>query len=99
MTSYLIKVCAAFQRGDDALDVGMKRALINSILDPIGTIMLVKPAGASTTTNHYILDGGNRSRVIRDFFEDKFPIDTQDGRKLYSELSEGVKAEFANKNT
>lgn len=98
-----IKVCAAFQRGDDVTGVWpsrMKRALINSILlgHPIGTIMLVKPAGASNTTNHYILDGGNRSRVIRDFLEDKFPIITQDGKKSYSELSEGVKAEFANKN-
>ena len=97
-----IKVCAAFQRGDDTTGVWparMKRALINSILlgHPIGTIMLVKPAGASNTTNHYILDGGNRSRVIRDFLEDKFPITTENGKKLYSELSECIKAEFANK--
>ena len=97
-----IKVCAAFQRGDDRTGVWpnkMKRALINSLLlgHPIGTIMLVKPVGAMNTTNHYILDGGNRSRVIRDFLEDEFAIDTQDGRKLYSELDLGIQAEFANR--
>ena len=97
-----IKVCAAFQRGDDKTGVWptrMKKALIKSLLlgHPIGSIMLVKPAGASNTTNHYILDGGNRSRVIRDFLEDEFDIDTSDGRKLYSELDSDTRAEFANK--
>lgn len=98
-----VKVCAAFQRGDDATGVWplkMKRALIHSILrgHPIGTIMLVKPPGAGNSTNHYILDGGNRSRVIRDFLANEFTIDTDDGRKTYSELDIGQQASFANKH-
>ena len=99
-----IKVCGAFQRGDDQTgvwNIKMRRALIKSILlgFPIGSIMLVKPCGADHLTNHFILDGGNRGRAIRDFMLGDFtiPYVQEDGSKTFKtfqELPVEIQAKF-----
>ena len=103
-----IKVCGEFQRGDDETGVwgnSMKRDLISSVLNgfPIGTIMLVKPCGADHLTNHFILDGGNRARAIRDFINGDFtlPCKDKDGSKTmkkFNDLSSEIRQKFLNTN-
>lgn len=103
-----IKVCAAFQRGDDHTGVWnlkMQRKLVESILMgfPIGSIMLVKAWGAANSTNHFILDGGNRSRAMRDFMSGNFSIAyvEEDGSKTFKtfeELPVEIQAKFKNTN-
>ena len=103
-----IKVCGSFQRGDDETGVwgiGMKRDLINSITHdfPIGPIMLVKPCGADHLTNHFILDGGNRARAIRDFVNGDFTIPCEDENgsktfKKFEDLSAEKRQKFLHTN-
>lgn len=103
-----IKVCAAFQRGDDETgvwNIKMQRKLVESILMgfPIGSIMLVKSWGAANSTKHFILDGGNRSRAMRDFMSGDFsiPYVEDDGSKTFKtfkELPVEIQAKFKNTN-
>lgn len=93
-----IKVCDDFQRGDDDTGVWnlkMKQELIDSLINgcPVGITMLVKPQGATYNTPWSILDGGNRARCVRDFFNNKFK--TKD-KRIFNELCPEIKANLKN---
>jgi hypothetical protein len=93
-----IKVCNDFQRGDEETGVWglkMQQCFIDSLINgfPISSTMLIKPYIAKHNTPWCILDGGNRARCVRDFFNDEFK--TKEG-KLFSELSPKIKANLEN---
>ena len=88
-----IQIAADFQRGDEETGVWsptLKREYIDSLINgyPVGPTMLIKPAGSATHNKWMILDGGNRARALRDFFDDKFKTkgETASEKKLFSEL-------------
>jgi hypothetical protein len=76
-----IEISSAFQRGDD--DTGVwsldaKRNYILSLMNnyPSGLIAIVKSHVSNLQSMSYkVLDGGNRTRAIRDFMNNKFYIE------------------------
>ena len=89
-----IKVCNDFQRGDEETGVWnlkMQQCFIDSLRHgyPISSTMLIKSYRAIHNTPWCILDGGNRARCVRDFFNNKFK--TKEG-KLFNELLPEEKA-------
>lgn len=79
-----IVISSEFQRGDEETGVWSleaKREYINSLENnyPTGLISIVKPhistCGSNRSLSYNVIDGGNRTRTIRDFFNNKFTID------------------------
>jgi hypothetical protein len=88
-----IQIAADFQRGDEETGVwglGLKREYIDSLLNgyPVGPTMLIKPAGSCTHNKWMILDGGNRARALRDFFNNKFKTKGENSaeKKFFKDL-------------
>jgi hypothetical protein len=76
-----IAISSDFQRGDEETGVWSleaKREYINSLEKnyPTGLISIVKPhVSTHGSISYKVIDGGNRTRTIRDFFSNKFTID------------------------
>ena len=88
-----IQIAAEFQRGDEETGVwslSLKREYIDSLLHgyPVGPTMLIKPAGSAHHNKWMILDGGNRARALRDFFNNKFKTkgETPGDKKFFKDL-------------
>ncbi len=88
-----IQIAAEFQRGDEETGVwslSLKREYIDSLLNgyPVGPTMLIKPAGCAHHNKWMILDGGNRARALRDFFNNKFKTkgETPGDKKFFKDL-------------
>ena len=93
-----IVISSDFQRGDEETGVwsrSNKRKLIDSISKeiPIGNITLVKDHDREQPWK--VLDGGNRSRAIRDFCLDEF---TDNNNNKFSQYDAQRKANFKTRN-
>ena len=93
-----ILISPEFQRGDDETGVWSKkkqREFIDSFIEnyPYGSLTFVK-SNENAMNPWMILDGGHRTRAIRDFYNNKFKNKEE---KFYSELSPELKSEFKNK--
>jgi hypothetical protein len=93
-----ISIESSFQRGDEDNGIwsdGFKQDYIDSLQRgyPAGIMIFVKDNKtiSSYTEPWKVLDGGNRTRAIRDYIDDKYA--DRNGTK-YSSLSEKDRAEF-----
>ena len=90
-----ILIASDFQRGDEETgvwDVKQQMKYIDSLRNdfPTGILTLVSDAERTrgSSVPWKLLDGGNRSRAIRDFMKDRLP------KMLYSDLTPHEKAAF-----
>ena len=88
-------VADAFQRGSEEKGVWnlqFKKAFIDSFIKdyPFGLIIIVKKAG-NPLSPWSILDGANKTRCLRDFYDNKFPDES--GNK-YDDWDADMKAAF-----
>lgn len=93
-----ISIESSFQRGDEEngiWSIEFKRCYIDTLQRgyPPGIMIFVKDNKSTTSYSDpwKVLDGGNRTRAVRDFIDDKY----EDLNKMkYSNLSEKERAEF-----
>ena len=88
-------VADAFQRGSEeegVWNLQFKKAFIDSFIKdyPFGLIILVKKAG-NPLSPWSILDGANKARCLRDFYDNKFPDESGD---KYDDWDADMKAAF-----